>query len=411
LTTSCNNIVYVMRILVNDHSGHPFQVQLSRQLARDGYHVLHTYSASFQTPKGNLQKGPQDPANFDSRGLSLSRPFAKYSLRRFKQEAEYGSLLIREIKAFRPAVLISSNTPIIAQRVILKMCRKKGIKTIFWLQDIYGVAMSRLLGRKYGFPGKFIGWYFTKMECSLLQGSDAIVAITEDFKPYLLNIDTPEEKITVIPNWAPLAEIPMLERRNQWSKDHGLDEKTVLLYSGTLGMKHNPDLIVALADHFKENTAVRIVVISEGLGADYLQRQKANRTLDNLMLLGFQPFECMPDILAAADILFAILEQDAGVFSVPSKVLSYLCSGRPIVLSVPPENLAARTVQEIRAGFVTAPDDWEGFIQTMDRLVNDPTLRRDLGSNGRQYAERSFGIEKIALSFTHIIKKLLGESE
>ncbi len=399
-----------MRILVNDHSGHPFQVQLSRQLARDGQHVLHTYSASFQTPKGNLQKGPQDPVNFDILGLSLSRPFAKYSLKRFKQEAEYGSLLIREIEAFRPDVLISCNTPIVAQRVISKWCRKKGIRIVFWLQDIYGVAMSRLLGRKFGPLGTIIGRFFTRIENSLLQGSDAIVAITEDFKPYLLNIGIPEEKIYVIPNWAPLDELPILERRNQWSKDHGLDEKTVLLYSGTIGMKHNPDLIVALADHFKGNPSVHIIIISEGLGADYLQRQKAAKSLDNLLLMGFQPFECMPAILAAADILFAILEQDAGVFSVPSKVLSYLCSGRPIVLSVPPENLAARTVHEIRAGLVTAPDDREGFIQAMDRLVNDPTLRRELGSNGRQYAEETFDIEKIVLNFNNIITKITGRN-
>lgn len=399
-----------MRILVNDHSGHPFQVQLSRQLARDGYHVLHTYSASFQTPKGNLQKGPQDPVNFNSLGLSLSRPFAKYSLRRFKQEAEYGSLLIREIEAFRPDVLISSNTPIVAQRVISECCRKEGIGMVFWLQDIYGVAMSRLLGRKYGPLGKFIGRYFTRIEDSLLQGSDAVVAITEDFKPYLLNIGIPEEKIYVIPNWAPLSELPIMERRNQWSKDHGLNNKTVLLYSGTLGMKHNPDLIVTLANHFKGNPSVRIVVISEGLGADYLQRLKAAKALDNLLLMGFQPFDCMPAIMAAADILFAILEQDAGVFSVPSKVLSYLCSGRPIVLSVPPENLAARTVHEIRAGLVTAPDDREGFIQAMDRLVNDPTLRRELGSNGRQYAEDTFDIKKIVLDFNNIITKITGRN-
>jgi hypothetical protein len=51
-----------MRILVSDYSGHPFQVQLSRELARRGHSVTHTYSAGFQSPKGNLSVGDDDPA-------------------------------------------------------------------------------------------------------------------------------------------------------------------------------------------------------------------------------------------------------------------------------------------------------------------------------------------------------------
>ena len=59
--------------------------------------------------------------------------------------------------------------------------------------------------------------------------------------------------------------------------------------------------------------------------------------------------------------LVAILEADAGVFSVPSKVLSYLCAGRPLLLAVPKENLAAKIVVECGAGLVVEPSDLAGF--------------------------------------------------
>ncbi|MFC1548233.1 glycosyltransferase WbuB, partial [Candidatus Neomarinimicrobiota bacterium] len=87
---------------------------------------------------------------------------------------------------------------------------------------------------------------------------------------------------------------------------------------------------------------------------------------------------------------------------------SYLCSGRPMVLSVPTENLAARTVQNVRAGIVVAPDDRGGLIQAVDRLISDSSLRKELGSNGREYAERSFNIEKIASIFNNIVVKISG---
>ena len=93
----------------------------------------------------------------------------------------------------------------------------------------------------------------------------------------------------------------------------------------------------------------------------WLAEQAAATKIDSLKCLGFQPFEAMPDVLGSADVLVAILEADAGVFSVPSKVLSYLCAGRPLLLAVPGENLAAKIVVECGAGLVVEPSDLAGF--------------------------------------------------
>ena len=75
-----------------------------------------------------------------------------------------------------------------------------------------------------------------------------------------------------------------------------------------------------------------------------------------LMLLPFQPYEVLPEVLASADVLIAILEPDAGVFSVPSKVLSYHCAGRPILAAIPAENLAARIIERERHRCRRRPD-------------------------------------------------------
>lgn len=42
-----------MRLLVHDYSGHPHQVQLSRELAKRGHEVLHLYAGFLQTPRGD----------------------------------------------------------------------------------------------------------------------------------------------------------------------------------------------------------------------------------------------------------------------------------------------------------------------------------------------------------------------
>jgi hypothetical protein len=94
-----------MRILVHDYAGHPFQVQLSRALARSGHSVLHLHFASFQTPKGAVERRSDDPDNFAIEGLTLGRPFAKYNLSSCKRRCSSGVAQARAGNLFHPLYL------------------------------------------------------------------------------------------------------------------------------------------------------------------------------------------------------------------------------------------------------------------------------------------------------------------
>ena len=103
------------------------------------------------------------------------------------------------------------------------------------------------------------------------------------------------ERVAVIPNWAPIDRLPVLEKDNAWSRANGLGDRFCFLYTGTLGMKHNPQLLLELARYFECDDAVRVVVISEGIGAEWLGGKKAEHGLSNLILLPYQPFESLAE--------------------------------------------------------------------------------------------------------------------
>ena len=394
-----------MRILVNDYAGHPFQVQLSREFARRGHEILHTYCSSVQTPQGPLAKRKDDPSGFDIAAISLSKPFNRYGLiTRVVQEMELGRLLVKQVEDFRPDVVMSANTPLGAQSALLRKCRDMKIRFVFWVQDLLGVGIRNNVKKKLSVLGYWVGWYYIHLEESLLRNSDKVVVITEDFCPIMNKARVPDRKVHVIHNWAPLEEVSVLPKSNPWSRKHGLDQKFCFLYSGTLGMKHNPDILLKLALKFQKREDVRLVVITEGLGADYLRDAKKRFRLDNLILMPFQPFENLPMVLASADILLAILELDAGVFAVPSKVLTYLCAERPLLLAVPPENLAARIVKNTDLGIVVHPLESEQFVDAAMKLFDNSKLRNSLATNGRAYAQKTFDIDKIANRFEKVIR-------
>ena len=406
-----------MRILSNDFGGYPFPAQLARALARRGHEVLHTTCASLATtPQGSLEAQPADPEALELRGLALGRPLEKYNFaRRLVQEREYGRLVSGAARAFRPDVVLSANTPLDAQAMLLREARRLDAGFVFWLQDLIGVAAERILRGKVPVVGGLVGAHYGRLEARLLRAADHVVAITDDFRPILHRWDVRGDRVTTVENWAPLEELPLLPPDGAWARAAGLDGTFVFLYTGTLALKHNPSLLADLAGRMQgravDGRPVRVVVQSQGPGADFLREQAAARGLEALVVRGFGPFSEVPAAMAAADVLVAVLEPDASAYSVPSKVLAYLCAARPVLLAVPPENLAARIVTRAGAGIVVSPDDPAGFVAAAEALLADPDRRARMGRAARAYAEATFPIGAIADRMERVLEQAVERSE
>ena len=384
-----------MRILIHDFAGHPFQVQLSRQLAGRGHFVTHVYAAGLPGPKGRLSAAGSDPARLTIRGVQLSSQFKKYSAhRRFVTQRKYARDLKSVIQQVMPDVVLSGNTPIDVQAELLLYCRRNRIGFIHWIQDVYCQALRFFLERRVPLLAGPIAYVFEVLERAVALRSNHTVVIAPEFRDLLRSWSVPKSKISMIENWAAIEDMPQKPRENNWSRAQELGTRPVLLYSGTLGMKHKPDLLYLLAERLQRECTV--VVVTDGIGRDYLNRMPP---LENLRILQFQPYEKLPEVLASADILLATLEADAGKFAIPSKILTYLCVGRPILLAGPRENLSASIINRSEGGLVVDPNDLSALIGAARNLINDENLRAHYGSKARSYAEIAFDPAKITDAF------------
>jgi colanic acid biosynthesis glycosyl transferase WcaI len=397
-----------MRIYLHDYAGHPFPIELSRWLAKAGHQVRHAFSADFDTPHGSLAPLPGDSPGLSIERLSLGTPLAKYDpARRLVQEYRYGRLAARRVDSFAPDVVLSANASPPIQRKLLHASRRCNAAFIAWVQDIVSLAARPAVLGRYPRLGPGLLALLSRYEYGTLARSDRVVIITEDFAELCVANGVSRQRIETVENWAPLGEIKPLPRDNSWARRNGLADKFVFLYSGTLGLKHNPALLSDLAFALRHRPEVRIVVISRGLGMQFLKVAKVDRNLDNLILFDFQPYEELSSVFASADVLVAILEPLAGVLSVPSKVLSYLCTERPLLSAIPRENLAARIIAECGAGIVVPPADRDAFIAAARDLYSDADRRSACAAAGRRYALRSFDIASIGERFLGIFENTI----
>jgi glycosyltransferase involved in cell wall biosynthesis len=399
-----------MRILVNDFAGHSLQVALSRELAKTGHTVLHTFFAGNNTPMGPMARSSRDPGEFEIAGLTIPGTFRKHSLwSRRQSDKAYGHVVAAALEDFQPDIVLSANMPLISQKILLESARKTGARFVFWVQDVYSEAVRFVL-RKKGLPMSDIAAaYFRRMERDLLMQSDKVVCVAPGFRSVLESWGVPADKIDVIENWAPIHELPERPKRNPWSEANGIGDSFAFVYSGTLGMKHRPELLLALVKRIQEWPDASLVVIAQGAGADWLRANRGSIPHSVLRIMEFQPYEQVPDVLGSADVLIVLLDSACGGFSVPSKTLTYLCSARPILLASPLDNLTSEIITGSAAGVSVPSEREDAFVEAARELYLDQRLRRMLGRNARAYAERTFDIRRIAERFTAIFEQAVCE--
>jgi colanic acid biosynthesis glycosyl transferase WcaI len=256
-----------MRIAINDYAGFSFPLELSRELSRRGHHVLHLYSEASGGPKASpRQNGDQNlrMANLDAGCVEKDN-----LLKRWRQERRYGGLAIRKLNDWQPDLIMSANTPLEAQKKIIGWAGSHFTPSVFWLHDLLSIAAKSIISNINRFLGHFAYRYLNRIEIDALARADHIISITDDFYPYLNAWNIDPAKVSLIPNWGPIEQIPVLPRKNRFSAHYGLDEKFVVLYSGTLGKKQDIRLIVDTAVRLADDGDIRFVVATDARGHQY----------------------------------------------------------------------------------------------------------------------------------------------
>ncbi len=195
----------------------------------------------------------------------------------------------------------------------------------------------------------------------------------------------------------------MLKKENEFSILHNINNSFNIIYSGTLGFKHNPDVLVSIAKFCSiNNFDIKLIIISEGPTVEYVKEEVSKKGIsDTIIFLPFQNFDIFPQVLASADISLVMLEKDAGEFCVPSKLLSILCSKRIPLIFVPKENLSARIVNQNNCG-VSVENEIE-LLDAIKDIYNNYHNYFEMKNNARTYAENNFNINEISKKFREIL--------
>lgn len=305
----------------------------------------------------------------------------------------------------RPDLIVAYTDPPVIGLAAWFRSRILGAKFVLVCQDIFPQVAMLLDGFRKGVVYSLLDF----VSRLLIHAADAVVAIGETMRARLVQIKKAHPaKVHVIHNWTDCAAIVPSIRKNEFSAQHGWDDKFVVMHSGNVGLSQSLETLLEAAAHLRDKPDIRIAIVGDGAKKTVLQSSAAEQGLDNVQFLPYQPKESLSQSFGAADAFIVSLKQGMSGFIVPSKLYGILAAGRPYVAAVEEDCEVAAITRQYQCGLLCLPGNAKDLAEKVLQLYNDRQQSQLFGERGRMAAEeydRPKQVEKYDALFSSLREK------
>ncbi len=238
----------------------------------------------------------------------------------------------------------------------------------------------------------------------LYRKADALVPVTDGIADYLRTIGLSNEK--VMPVKSGVSHEFITADSNGIRRRFGLEEKFLVLYSGTLGWAHSLETFIEAARYLNDQPDIYFAFIGDGQKRGMLEGMVRDYGLKNVGFFGLQPLETIPYFLQAADVLVHSMK-DVPVTkgSLPSKLFEYMASGKPIIYG----SSGGEAIEELeKAGGALAfkADDPDRLCELILKLRSGEIDGKHLGRRYHEHVTRHHCREIWAERYLTLLNKV-----
>jgi len=245
-----------------------------------------------------------------------------------------------------------------------------GQVALFWLTTQACNALGRCTGI-IGVPERYLAWGLTRARraCQVHDGVYPLGYMLPELN--VATVALAKEKLAAV----------------------GVDaSKIIVWYVGTLGRSYDLVPVMRAARVLQERQQADVQFVISGVGDAEQQLHDAASSLTNVTFTGW---------IGAAEI--AWLRQHATIGlqpyaqgarqGLPNKLFEYISAGLPVVSSLRGENEAL--LREHGCGVTYAAGDTADFLAKLQPLIENPTLRVEMGHRAQRLFEEHYSTEKV----------------
>lgn len=301
-------------------------------------------------------------------------------LGRFRESIDFGRKSAEYIKQRHKEIdfVYNDGWQLFGLNIVAKACVKYGIPYIVPIQDIY----PECLLTKGSFPvfiKKIIKTVLLPIDKYYQKHAAKVRTISNEMADYLSSSrGIKYSSYVIVNNWQNDEDFADIEINK--SNDHIIFE-----YVGSINVHANVDMMIKA---FKEANipGSELRIYGGGNQKEVCQNIVKELQMNNVSF-DFVSRAGIPHVQASADVLLLALPKGNGGLCLPSKLTSYMLSGKPVIASIDKDSATNRIIEEEHCGYVVEPDNEEALADAFKRFATLKVEDREsMGKNSRNYA-------------------------
>ena len=304
-------------------------------------------------------------------------------------------------------LILYSTPPITFNKVIEKLKKRDNARAYLMLKDIFPQnAIDLGMMKKDSFLYKM----FRKKETKLYSISDKIGCMSPANIDFIIknNPDIEKTKLELCPNSIEIKKItkPTKSQKDLIFNKYSIPtDKVVSIYGGNLGKPQGIDFLIEVLEE-NENLKNNFIIII-GSGTEYSKLKKWFDEIKplNSKLISILPKEEYDWLVQIADIGLIFLDHRFTIPNFPSRILNYLECSLPILFATDPITDVGKIADENSFGFWSESNDLNGFMNNLKKLVDNKSLREEMGKRGRNFLINNYSVENTSIPILKFARK------
>lgn len=258
-------------------------------------------------------------------------------------------------------VMAASTPPVVLARVASWVARVKGAEFVYHHQDIYPEVAVCGGQMKEGLRARLL----RRADASTDRRASRVVVLSGDMATLIASRGADPAKIAVINNFDP------------WRASDGPgagtpSERLRVVYAGNLGRFQNLDTVFSTLVALKGDDRLEFHFIGNGPLRGRLEEIVASEGLAHVHAHGYLQPERLAHVLRCeTDVGLVTLTPGVVQAAYPSKTMSYLRNGVPVVALVESGTDLVRELESYGAGWAASPDQPGALADVLERLASD----------------------------------------
>lgn len=307
--------------------------------------------------------------------------------------------ILRAIKKYLKGVrfdLVLFPTPPITFYNCVKYIKKRdGARTYLMLKDIFPQnAIDIGILSKQGIKG-IIYRYFRNKEKKLYCISETIGCMSQANVDYVLkhNPYLNPDKVEICPNAVEPRDLRLSESERIVMRDkYGIPkDKTIFVYGGNLGKTQGIPFIIECIEKAQSIDGAFFLIVGSGTEYHKLEEFVQDKNPKNLKLMKVLPKEDYDRFVSSCDVGLIFLDYRFTIPNFPSRLLSYMQAGLPVLAATDPNTDIGKVIEEGNFGWWCPSNDTGGFVEIAQKALSSDL--KAMGENGFEYLIGNYSVD------------------